>query len=62
MPVAKSRNWNFGPHRWLIDIVAPPQTLSKMLAELQENVFKGEKIKGVDGESVENLIGFFAMC
>jgi len=38
-------DWNSGPHPWLIDIAAPPQTLPRVLAELQEHVFKGEKVR-----------------
>jgi hemolysin-activating ACP:hemolysin acyltransferase len=38
-------DWNSGPHPWLIDIAAPPQTLLRVLAELQEHVFKGERVR-----------------
>lgn len=38
-------DWNSGPHPWLIDIVAPPKALPQVLAELQTNVFKGEKVR-----------------
>ena len=41
----KPQDWNSGPHPWLIDIAAPPQALPMVLAELEKNVFKGEKVR-----------------
>lgn len=41
----KSEDWNSGPHPWLIDLAAPPKALPQVLAELQKNVFKGERVR-----------------
>lgn len=41
----RPEEWNSGSHPWLIDIAAPPKALPQVLAELQMNVFKGEKVR-----------------
>ena len=41
----KPEEWNSGPHPWLIDQSPPPQAIPQVLAELQTNVFKGEKVR-----------------
>ena len=44
-PRLKPQDWNSGPHPWLIDVATPPQALPMVLAELEKNVFKGEKVR-----------------
>jgi len=41
----RPEDWNSGSHPWLIDIAAPPKSIPRVLAELQKNVFKGEKVR-----------------
>ena len=41
----RPEDWNSGSHLWLIDVVAPPQAVPRVLAELQQRVFKGERVR-----------------
>lgn len=44
-PRLKPEDWRSGDRPWLIDLVAPEQAVPTVLATLQKEVFKGEKVR-----------------